>query len=366
MGEKIKNCIFPKAETVTGKIERSSGIELYRIITMLLIVAHHYVVNSKLNLPGGPIYGDFTCWQSTFLMLFGAWGKTGINCFVLITGYFMCESNITWKKFAKLLLEIYFYRIVLYVVFLIAGHTQFSVKDLPELLLPFTSLERNFVGCYLVFYLCIPFLNILTKNMQEKEYLCFLALLLGIYVIFGSIPKLFLQFNYVGWFCVLYFIGAYLRKFPKKFLENTRLWGFVSLGVFAIACLAIVGGIWGFSALGISPKPWLFLYESNKILSVMVAVSSFLFFKNLKLAYSPFINGVAKTTFGVLLIHSGSEVMRNWLWEELLHCEAMFNSRWLVAHAICSVLAVFVICSAIDMLRIQFLEKPLFDKWEKK
>lgn len=77
-------------------IQRQSNIELFRIITMLLIVCHHYVVNSGLfpliqSNPDSP--------QSVFLSLFGMWGKTGINCFVLISGYFMCQSKITLKKF---------------------------------------------------------------------------------------------------------------------------------------------------------------------------------------------------------------------------------------------------------------------------
>ena len=74
---------------------------------MLVIVAHHYVVNSgllecidaqtKLQL------------KDYFSLLFGWGGKTGINCFVLITGYFMCTSHITKQKFCKLLGEYYFY-----------------------------------------------------------------------------------------------------------------------------------------------------------------------------------------------------------------------------------------------------------------
>ena len=35
---------------------RSSNLELFRIITMFLIVAHHYVVNSGLTTSDGPIY----------------------------------------------------------------------------------------------------------------------------------------------------------------------------------------------------------------------------------------------------------------------------------------------------------------------
>lgn len=37
---------------------RDSNLELYRIIVMLLIVAHHYVVNSGLTAADGPVYAD--------------------------------------------------------------------------------------------------------------------------------------------------------------------------------------------------------------------------------------------------------------------------------------------------------------------
>ena len=43
------------------------------------------------------------------MLLFGAWGKTGINYFVLITSYFMCQSKIKWEKLLKLYIQIAFY-----------------------------------------------------------------------------------------------------------------------------------------------------------------------------------------------------------------------------------------------------------------
>ena len=53
---------------------RDSNLELFRIITMLLIVAHHYVVNSGLIdlINSSPLSG-----ATVFLSIFGAWGKTG-------------------------------------------------------------------------------------------------------------------------------------------------------------------------------------------------------------------------------------------------------------------------------------------------
>ena len=147
------------------KKKRESNLELFRIITMLLIIANHYVVNSGLTnlMDENPLSG-----QSIFLYFFGAWGKTGINCFVLITGYFMCKSHITLKKFLKLLFEVLFYQILFYLIFLISGYSEFSFTELIKAILPIKSVAYGFGSCYLLFFLFIPFLNILVRNMKEK------------------------------------------------------------------------------------------------------------------------------------------------------------------------------------------------------
>lgn len=51
------------------KEERSSNIELFRIITIIIIVAHHYVVNSNLiNIIEAKSYLNA---QDIFILLFG-------------------------------------------------------------------------------------------------------------------------------------------------------------------------------------------------------------------------------------------------------------------------------------------------------
>lgn len=149
------------------KKERNSNLELYRIITMMLIVAHHYVVNSGLIqvMPNSE-----TTNNSIFLYIFGMWGKTGINCFMLITGYFMCKSNITIRKFLKLLLEVEFYKIIIYFIFIISGYEAFTLKGCIKSLLPITSVASGFTSCFLLFYLCIPFLNILIQNLTKEMH----------------------------------------------------------------------------------------------------------------------------------------------------------------------------------------------------
>lgn len=99
--------------------QRDSNLELYRIIVMFLIVSHHFVVNSGVL---EKMYENPLSVNSIFLFLFGAWGKTGINCFMMITGYFMCKSKITLEKYVKLLCEVIFYNVVIAFIFAITGY----------------------------------------------------------------------------------------------------------------------------------------------------------------------------------------------------------------------------------------------------
>ena len=145
--------------------QRESNLELFRIIVMLLIVAHHYVVNSDIL---RTIKADPASPNALFFFYLGMWGKTGINCFVLITGWFMCTSRITLRKLLKLLLEIEFYKVAIGLVFLITGKETFSTAWLLGLL-PVRNINNGFVPCFLVFYLLIPFLNILVPPLLSSS-----------------------------------------------------------------------------------------------------------------------------------------------------------------------------------------------------
>ena len=127
---------------------RNSDLELYRILVMLLIIAHHYVVNSGVL---DKMYEAPLSVNSIFLFLFGAWGKTGINCFMLITGYFLCKSHITLKKYVKLISEVLFYNIVISIIFFVFGIG--SIKDVFNGLLIVISVDSgHYIDCFLLFY----------------------------------------------------------------------------------------------------------------------------------------------------------------------------------------------------------------------
>lgn len=345
--------------------ERESNIELYRIIVMLLIIAHHYVVNSGLlGVNCGPIFENFISFKSIFLLIFGAWGKIGINCFVLITGYFMCTSKITPKKFLKLFGTVIFYKLLIYLIFLATSYTPFSIKDLVYAVVPIISVASGFTEAYLLFFLTIPFLNILIKNLTEKQHLLLILLMSFIYIFFGTLPFFHVSMNYVSWFSVLYFIASYIRIYPKKIFSNTKFWGIATLISLTLSLVSIIAGIYIGQRIGRDLSHY-FVSDSNTLLAVMVGLSSFMFFKNLKIKKSRAINTISSTCFGVLQIHANSDAMRLWLWGSLLKTTNAYYSNYTIPHAIISVILVFAACSIIEFLRIQYIEKPFFRLWDK-
>jgi hypothetical protein len=296
--------------------------------------------------------------------LFGAWGKTGINCFVLITGYFMCKSKITLKKFLKLVIEIELYRVVIYFIFLFTGQHEFSLKGFAKAILPITSVGTGFTSAYLLFFLFIPFLNILIKNMDKKKHTYLIILVSFIYIVLGTVPKIDVTMNYVSWFIVLYILASYIRLYPFKYSDRKLLWGLLTFAMLIISATSVIVCAW------LGPKvnlqnPYYFMADSNKFLAVVTAICAFMFFKNLHFSCK-FINIVASACFGVLLIHANSDTMRSWLWGDLLNVVGQYSSSLLVLHAVGSVLAIYVICTLIDLLRVYLIEKPLFKFLDKK
>ena len=329
--------------------QRNSNLELYRIIVMLLIVCHHYVVNSEVSTL---MRTEELCFRSAFFNIFGAWGKTGINCFVLITGYFMCTSNINWRKYLKLYLQVKFYWLAILLIFLFAGIASIGIKTIIGIL-PFSEIGESFTNAFMAFFLFIPFLNITIRNMTRNQHICLIALLLFIYTFLGMLGRV--TYNYVSWFCTLYFISSYIRLYGLPHNESARFWGWSTFIAFLLSVCSIFVPV----LIGKSPT-YFFVADSNHICALLLSVSSFMWFKNLEIKQNRIINTIGASTFGVFLIHTRGAEMRHWLWYDFINTGAHYNDHYYWAYAIGCVLAIFAVCSVIDIIRINTLEKWAF------
>jgi uncharacterized membrane protein len=80
------------------------------------------------------------------------------------------------------------------------------------------------------------------------------------------------------------------------------------------------------------------------------SVELFIGFAKMKPIYNKALNKLASATLGVYLIHENSYV-KPYLWNTLLKNSQMYESRFLIVHAFVSIIAVYLVCSLIDLIR---------------
>lgn len=359
---------------------RDSNLELLRVFAMMAIVAHHSVVNSTvIN------HIDFASPTANayFLMVWGMWGKTAINSFILISGYFLCKGQLTWQRWVKLLAEMYFYGIIIMLIFAAIGYQPLTPKILfKRLFFPLTGVNNGFGASFMAFYMFVPIYNVVVNNLTKRQHAIMLCGLLLYFTIAGTFFNA-KSMNEPFWYMTLYFIAAYIRLYPAKWTEAGR-WATITFIVSAILAIAsvilVMACVSNIEAFGLpsalqakaaskaSKLAFYFVNDSNKILALVVGTSAFLAAKNAPTFHSRWINTLSAGTFAVLLIHASSDTMRQWLWQDTLAIPSFLNMS-IGEAALRSALipiAIFIVCSLIDIPRRQWIEKPMMKYLNKK
>lgn len=102
------------------------------------------------------------------------------------------------------------------------------------------------------------------------------------------------------------------------------------------------------------------IQQSNYLLSLTCATAFFLFFKSLNVPYSRMTNKLATTILGVLCIHEHSASMHHLLYRDIFCVKAHFQDTFFLPYMFGCIIALFLVCAIIDLLRVRFLEKPFF------
>ncbi len=339
--------------------ERESNFELMRIISMFMIILWHIIIHGKLITMST---GATNLLYNFLLALF----VVHVNSFVLVTGYFQSKSKFSLKKFLRLFLLVWFYRVII-LLFL----TQFKFIKLAPIdfiidLFPIGSGKYWFINCYLIIYLLSPFINKLIENLKHNEYR---KLLLISFLIFSIIP--FITNNVTvsnnGYtiiqFCYLYLLGAYFRKYPIKDNYHFKIYSrekrqLVFLFGFIFCAIANFVIIIFAKQLNncINPVVNLFSkyimnsqYNYSTPIDIIQSICYFLYFETLTIK-NRFINKVASIILGVYLIHD-NDLIRLILYKKLRIDNGMMKGpRSIIYMFLCAIL-IFTVCLLIEYTR---------------
>lgn len=353
---------------------RHMGLEWLRIISMLMIILLHSIDHSGLYeilVPGTSIY-----YVEQFLY---ALVQVCVNCFILISGYFLVTSSFKLKKLGLLWIEVVFYALVIRVVMILFGQVDFSVTSLLSCFVPIITGRYWFITIYFGMYLLSPFYNIAINAMNKKQHKNLLLVLFLLLSVWISIHPAFKGMNSgngwgLTWFTFLYFTASYFRRHYTPDGKWTKY-----LAIFLISPLLMVIGLFVSNVLNIAllksvVNNW---WRYDSIFAYVASVSLLLMFLNINkidstTKFSKFISAVSVSTFGVYLIHAHADICVE-KWWRFIGIINNVDTWWYVLYQLFIVVAIFSICVVIDYIRrqlfkvcrIDFIVSKLFDSLEK-
>lgn len=335
------------------KTNRKSSFELLRIISMLLIVMSHYVAHSEIL--------NIECNVNRIIAQFiFIGGKLGVTLFVLISGYFLVNSEFKLKKLLKIILETFFYSITIYLLFILMGKREFSLQTLINSSLPIITGQYWFMTAYVGMYILSPIINFTIKNMDKKFLKNVLLLLFFILYFIPTITTKDPFGNDVMQFIYLYMIGGYIRLYDIEFIKKqNRGLKIGGLSIAAIYLTSIAFTILG-QKFSFFEKGLVYFAGQRSFLILFAGIGLFYYFSQLELQ-SKKINFIAKTSLGVYLIHD-NRMMRYYIWKDLVNVEQYFHSSTIsfLSNFMTSAIIIYCVCVVIDLLRIYILETPIF------
>lgn len=343
---------------------RQSNFELMRIVSMFMIIIWHIF-----------LYGVDVYAASPYLKLFFDFFKSiivvHVNSFVLVSGYFLVDSSFKMSKLLQLNNSTIFYKILFFLIFIFLGIADLSITTTFRNFFPFDLENYWFIRVYMIMYIFSPFYNKLINTISQKEYKRIIMIMFFLFSLLSTFTNQEALVNYtvsygssIVSFTFLYFVGAYLKKYPidksylgMKYSKNMKQLFFVIL----FFLLAYVNYSIHISSSQLLNYDGFLNYIGNIIytsfdkydnpLVVFQSISYFMIFYYMSFN-NKFINLISRSVFGIYLIHENIFIRNNMY--TLFKFPKVLISKKIFIHIFLAAIIIFIVCSIIELLR-QFL-----------
>lgn len=344
--------------------QRIVNFDILRNLSMLMIVGIHFYTHGVYKYLDNYIsYNLSTATQGSdkFISIFNILTSEylfiiyciGVNCFVLISGYFMVNKSLKINRLVSIWIQTFFYAIIIPFVFcfLTKDHDS-AVSFLLKGLTPIRSKIYWFVTIYMGLMFVSPFLSLYAKKISKKMLATTLLVLLLINITISfDIPfgDIYGGGTSLLYFIFLFLVGAYIRLHDIKWKKCQYGRYFFVLSLFVI-CYTLA------QELIIGNKHNLFLYHiynSYNSLLFFMSVLAFLWFKNYRFPFSEkqktYIFKLSPYVFGVYLF-SDHPLVRTWLWSQI-DWNSFFTKLYFIPLSFIVIITVFVFSLFVDVIR---------------
>lgn len=330
--------------------KRNSGIELLRIFLMLCIIWGHLFAHSEIQ-------SKFHVFSERWIIAYSSQSLTScaVNCFIIISGYYMTESSFSWEKFLRLWKKVFSYSVFIYLLLVVLGCAEPSIDGCINAFFPVLRVKYWFFTSYLLLYLLSPYIKQGLCSLSDAEY----QKLAIIIVIFFYILPIFaivfppidpsLGYGIIG-MVTLYILGGYIRR-----MEINISYKKCSFFLLINNCIVFGSKIvltWLAGKLDLEVGTSL-LYRYNTFFQLINAILLLILFKQINLSrkMENFVYSVSGSVFSVYLIHEQSNI-RELLWKNksILNLLNTTNLVEFIVSCICITFTVFVICVLLDKM----------------
>lgn len=335
---------------MTKNNQRIGSFDILKIVAILFIILHHYALWTEWNFPPGFQINKLAAQT----LLIG--GKLGVNLFVMITGYFLVQSNPKVSSLFQIWVETTLISVFMYFLLVLNPLISFNFTwtEFFMRLFPVIFGKYWFVTSYTIMYLSVPVLNKslhITSLDKIKKVLTVSFFILSLYTCVYYNRGL--NFSYPVWFVFLYSIGAYLK------LKEEDIKRISTIHLFKMNILMLLIGIiiniilqFIFSEKTSTISQFLTLLGWNETIFytrdsspylLIFSILIFLFFLKLKVKPRKVYSFLSRASFGAYLLQSTQWFSTEYLWPVLVHGNRFTSGKFIIMYGFFVSIIIFVI-----------------------
>lgn len=334
--------------------EKNTGIELFRIVSMIMIVILH------INMCGG-LMGCFGIVDSKYVTLW--FGESScfccVDCFALISGYVMFGRKLKAKRIVGIWLQVFSISAVIASIWLKWFSEGVEITKITDCYMPLLKSQYWYFTAYFGMLFFVPMLNAAVENTDKKLLKKCLIIILFLFNVVSTFDRkdLFRHSNGMGtfWLCVMYMVGAYFAKNginTKKYsIKKSGIYAFVTAVVLTVWIVIYSYNVGVETGRVTGQFDW--LYYTNPLV-VIQSIFMLMFFAQIKINNNmakKIIFFLSASSFSVYLIH-----VNPLIFDLVFHSSFIWLNEYNfivmgILVVICAI-GVYLVCTVLDKIRL--------------